>query len=487
MEEEAKKDTNWTICKNCKGNGKIKQRVRKKTLLNYEKALKQFKEQNCNGVAPILPKNQITTCLKCKGAGLVKVTNRNNPDKEKFPHVAIIGGGIGGVALAVACLHRGIPFTLYERDASFDTRSQGYGLTLQQASKAITGLGIVSLKNGITSTRHVVHTTEGEIIGEWGIRKWGRPEAKTSPKRTNIHIARQSLRLALLEQLGGDNKVSWGHQLLNFSTSKDEGVKLSFQVNNKIKYATADLVVGADGIRSTIRKLLFGEKISPLRYLDCIVILGICPLNKLEEIRSPLLDATTVFQTANGNERIYMMPYDSDSIMWQLSFPVSEKKAKELNLQGARALKEEAINRTKWHTPIPQIIAATNETQISGYPVYDRELLKADLLQKESNVTLIGDAAHPMSPFKGQGANQALLDALSLAREIYKGCNSLSHWKENGIRENALTTFETEMLERSASKVKSSAEAAQLLHSEIVLYKGDGPRGKHRKSPKEPH
>ncbi len=63
---------------------------------------------------------------------------------KAYPNVAIIGGGIGGVALAVACLHRGIPFTLYERDRDFAARSQGYGLTLQQACKAIEGLGTVT-------------------------------------------------------------------------------------------------------------------------------------------------------------------------------------------------------------------------------------------------------------------------------------------------------------------------------------------------------
>ena len=78
---------------------------------------------------------------------------------KDYPHVAIVGGGIGGVALAVACLHRGIPYTLYERDEDFDSRSQGYGLTLQQASKAIEGLGIFELKESLTSTRHVVHDT----------------------------------------------------------------------------------------------------------------------------------------------------------------------------------------------------------------------------------------------------------------------------------------------------------------------------------------
>ena len=470
----------WNICKNCKGEGKKRQRLRKKERLDYQKSLEVFEKNNFEGISPIKPIGVLQTCSNCKGSGLTYSNNQPLVDKEKYPHIAIIGGGIGGAALAVACLHRGIPFTLYERDNSFNERSQGYGLTLQQASKAMASLGILSLKEGITSTRHVVHTTDGKIIGEWGIRKWGRSDSKTAPKHKNIHIARQSLRLELLEQLGSHNNVKWGYQLLNFDESDNQVTRLKFQVNNEIKYAKADLIVGADGIRSTVRKLIIGDNITPLRYLDCIVILGICPLKKLKEIDSSLLDSATVFQTANGNERIYMMPYDSDNIMWQLSFPLSEKKAKELNRLGPKALKEEAIKRTKWHTPIPQIVTETQETLISGYPVYDRELLSSELLEKQKNITLIGDAAHPMSPFKGQGANQALLDALLLAREIAKGCNSLSNWRENGIRKNVLSSFESKMLERSAKKVKSSAEAADLLHSEIVLKTGNGPRGKHR-------
>ena len=123
-------------------------------------------------------------------------------------------------------------------------------------------------------------------------------------------------------------------------------------------------------------------------------------------------------------------------------------------------------------------MAATKEAQITGYPVYDRALLEPELLEKGSQVTLIGDAAHPMSPFKGQGANQALLDALALARGISKGCRSLSLWREAGVRESVLMEFETEMLKRSSVKVKDSAEAAKFLHSEVVLHEGDEPRGR---------
>jgi len=164
--------------------------------------------------------------------------------------------------------------------------------------------------------------------------------------------------------------------------------------------------------------------------------------------------------------------------MWQLSFPMSEKEAKALSAQGAQALKEEACRRCQWHDPIPQILEATLEAQISGYPVYDRAPLGPELLEKGAQMTLIGDAAHPMSPFKGQGANQALLDALALARGITKGCRPLSQWREVGVRESVLTEFELEMLERSATKVKDSAEAAQFLHSDTVLHEGDEPRGR---------
>ena len=470
------KETCWTICEECKGLGKKNLRLRKKSRLRYQTAIDEFEKKKDEGKNSARPKITQYLCENCNGSGLVPSAIPPIVNTENYPHVAIIGAGIGGVALAVACLHRGIPFTIYERDDSFDARAQGYGLTLQQASNAIKGFGLFSLKEGINSTRHVVHTTDGKEIIEWGMRSHS--NTKKSPKRINVHIPRQALRLALLKQLGGHNAVQWGHQLVGFKEREGKGIELNFQVNGVMKSAKADLVVGADGIRSVVRSLLIGDDISPLHYMGCMVILGICPLEAIKGVESSLLDSATVFQTVNGHERMYMMPYSLDTVMWQFSFPMTEEEAKALSAKGPQAIKEEAFRRAQWHNPIPQIVAATLLTQISGYPVYDRELLKSELLEKAGAVTLIGDAAHPMSPFKGQGANQALLDALALARSVSMKGESLSQWREVGIRKSTLTDFEEEMLARSAAKVKDSAEAAHLLHSDIVLRAGHGPKGR---------
>ena len=480
MDNTVTENKYWKICQDCNGQGKLASYKGMNVRFRKRKLGKQIDDIEPEEVAAKIIKGPLIKCMYCNGTGLVNSDSYPMVNNQMFHHVAIIGGGIGGVALAVACLHRGIPFTLYERDNGFNDRSQGYGLTLQQASNAIQGFGLFSLEKGVFSTRHVVHTTNGKIIGEWGVRKLTQPVDVMSPKRKNIHIARQALRLALLEQLGQHQNIKWGHQLINFKKCSDSGLELNFKVKGMVKSTKADIIVGADGIRSTVRKLLIGDDITPLCYLGCIVILGICPLSSIQGVDNTLLDSATVFQTANGNERIYIMPYSNESVMWQLSFPMEEENAKLLSSKGPKALKVEACLRTQWHEPVPQIVAVTLEEQISGYPVYDRAPLETELLQNAGAVTLIGDAAHPMSPFKGQGANQALLDALALARVISKNCSESSEWRKNGIRNSVLTEFESEMIKRSASKVKDSATAAHLLHSESILKEIDEPRGRNK-------
>lgn len=466
-------------CKNCHWQWKIQLPIWKRARRRYERYVYKFEQGDSTLTPPKQLIPQIDNCLHCAGSGLELAENTLSVNTKHYPRVAIIGGGIGGTALAVACLHRGIPFSLYERDASFDARSQWYGLTLQQASKAMQWFGISSLQGGITSTRHLVHDVWWKIIGEWGSRKYLKDENDNFKKRRNIHIPRQSLRSQLLSGLGDEKYVQWWHCLKNISARPDNTWQLEFQLKDQQKIAQADLVVAADGIRSSARSLLLGESVSPLRYLGCIVILGICPLSRLVGVESSLLDGKTVFQTVNGNERIYMMPYQRDTIMWQLSFPISEQDAITLSQQGPPAMKRESLRRLwHWHSPIAEILSATEISKISGYPVYDREPLDPKNLDSLWNATLLWDAMHPMSPFKWQGANQALLDALDLARNITQKCGPDSKWREKWLRDTLLKDFEIHMIARSTPKVYDSARAVELLHSRRVLHEGDTPRSR---------
>ncbi|WP_177766376.1 FAD-dependent monooxygenase [Flavobacterium sp. I3-2] len=457
----------WCVCDSCLGTGRKKQKNRKPNSVQNDVISEQTE----------IYKSIFKICKKCDGKGIVQSTEFPKTDVQKFPHIAIIGLGIAGITLAVACLHRGIPFSIFERDASFDVRSQGYGLTLQQASKILKALGITTISNGIVSSRHLVHDVSGNVLASWGKRKWIPNENFKNSKKTNIHIARQELRLMLLNQLITEKNVFWNHQLIDFKSDKINGNTLHFLVNGVKKEFKADVIVGADGIRSVVRNQLFGLQYKPLQYLGCLVILGICPLDKLEHINSDLLDSATVFQTANGMERIYIMPYANDSVMWQLSFPIKESEAIVLSKKGKFVLKKEAIKRTDWHSPIPEIVSATDENLITGYPVYDREILENELSEIDKPITLIGDAAHPMSPFKGQGANQAMLDGLALAQSIYAKFR-FNQFNKSSIREFVLNNFETEMISRSSIKVKDSAEAADFLHSKDVLSENNQPRRK---------
>ncbi len=83
-----------------------------------------------------------------------------------------------------------------------------------------------------------MHSTDGTVLGEWGVRNWQHSDTTKSPKRTNVHIARQSLRLALLQQLAAHphlhEALQWGHQLVGLQETP-AGIELSFVVDGQTK------------------------------------------------------------------------------------------------------------------------------------------------------------------------------------------------------------------------------------------------------------
>ena len=180
----------------------------------------------------------------------------------------------------------------------------------------------------------------------------------------------------------------------------------------------------------------------------------------------------------DGETRIYAMPFTSDGIMmWQLSFPISIEDAMKLNASGPVALLEEARSRCgKWHAPIDQLMKDTRSEDTTGYPTFDRPPPEITDLKysNSSSVVLIGDSTHPMSPFKGQGANQALIDGYKLAVSLAKHASLNSSVEE----------FWPDMVKRVRPKVDGSAKAAQILHSKEALVTGNVTRATAHKSQK---
>ena len=203
---------------------------------------------------------------------------------------------------------------------------------------------------------------------------------------------------------------------------------------------------------SSARSRHRAEDPDALTYCGLAVVLGIVDdatfLARLAKRR--------VFETVDGRVRVYAMPFTARSTMWQLSFPCSESDARRY-AKDPPALKENIESLcANWHHPIPGMLRETRLENVAGYPVYDREpldpgtlrpFLKGSRSLNPRRVTLIGDAAHPMTPFKAQGANQAVADAVLLARSLSDNVRALGVAK--GI-DAALPVFEKKMLARAS-------------------------------------
>jgi DNA alkylation damage repair protein AlkB len=173
---------------------------------------------------------------------------------------------------------------------------------------------------------------------------------------------------------------------------------------------------------------------------------------------------TTEVQTPLHTSQSYQSTNKRRKTMWQLSFPVSESsEAIRLSQLSQKELQLEVLQRCgKWHAPIPDLVNETPLESIWGTSLLDRDPQvfidhRTNLEihgRLPSRVVILGDAAHAMSPFKGQGANQALADGPLLA-----------NWLSKAQVDSAVRGFMAEMVRRSGVKVRASREAARELHS----------------------
>jgi salicylate hydroxylase len=310
--------------------------------------------------------------------------------------VLIAGGGIGGITALLALRQRGIAAELFEQASAFG--QAGAGLQVSgNATRILRTLGLGS------ALARVAYYPQGRDYRAWdnGDRLYYTPLGE----RAEAHFGAPyytAHRADLLDVLlGGLEAGSFrlGSRIERFDQD-DDGVTITLADGST---ATGDILIGADGIHSTVRGQMFGAELP--RYTGNVAWRGLVPAERVAH-----LDVARVAGVWMGPNRSIVQYYIAagKTFNW-IGISRSEAPARESWLAEGRI--EDALSEyAGWHDTIRAIIAAT--PRVLRQALYDREPLPD---WRIGRVVLLGDAAHPMMPFYAQGAAQSIEDGYVLA------------------------------------------------------------------------
>ncbi len=354
--------------------------------------------------------------------------------------IAVIGAGISGLTFTAA-LRRSVPgieVHIYERDPSADSRFQGYSLGL----KGDGGLPVLkSLGLYDQLSLQVVNIVNFAFCDQSGRVLLELP-ASGDEKRLTQRVKRQALKAALLGAVG-DTPIHSAMLAKGFRQN-DRGIEVQFENGQT---ASADYLISCDGAASAIRRQMVGDQ---KRYLDLTTILFDSP----QLIKHPLLEGG-YFITLGRNGTSVFCYRQPEGV--HLSYTVHAASESEISgLSAGTLLRLLQLETRSWHEPIPEIVASVDPASVVVRGYYDKEPLKHI---RQGHVWLIGDAAHPMSPSQGQGANMAMVDALKLA-ELF---GELA--VDPADEETKVNALERDIVRRGRQAVLASRNASEQFHT----------------------
>jgi 2-polyprenyl-6-methoxyphenol hydroxylase-like FAD-dependent oxidoreductase len=356
----------------------------------------------------------------------------------------VIGAGLSGLAFAAAMRRKApaVRITVCERDASAFSRPQGYAIGIRG-------------ETGVPALRDL--DLDGRVFGGDTVRvrdfvftdQRGRPLLERRPwsgddRTLTLRVRRHQLKTALLEALGDLAEVRYDHGCSGFETD-GEGVVAILDGQRRIR---ADYLVGCDGVASAVRAQVVGD--TP-RFLGLTAIYGDAPVQP----HHPLLSGGYFITLGRDGSSFFSYTQPGGSV--HFSYTMHAASPGELRADGAEELLVEVERRTAgWFDLVREILAAADLASVGVRDYYDRDPIAR---VRSGRVWLLGDAAHPMAPFQGQGANCGLLHGVRLAD--YFAAAQRGHAGADRLGKR----IEAELVRRGRRAVLASRKRARQLHT----------------------
>jgi 2-polyprenyl-6-methoxyphenol hydroxylase-like FAD-dependent oxidoreductase len=352
----------------------------------------------------------------------------------KYPaKVVVAGGGIGGLTATIALRRAGFEVVVFER--ATELREVGAGLLLAaNAQKALAKLGLAEAvaRLGTPASAGEIRSWRGHVLASIPAAEL---EKKIGTSSAAVH--RADLQALLVREVE-DGTLRVGTEVEAFEQD-ESGVRVLFADGGQ---ESADILIGADGLRSRVRAGLFGPK-EP-RYA------GYTAWRAVVEPNEDLLPWGAGFESWGRGARFGCAHVGRGRVYWfaTANAPEGGKDAPPGSPAGAKATLSHLFSG--WHRPVVDLVEAAEEGTILRTDIYDRVPLGERW--GTGRVTLLGDAAHPMTPNLGQGACQAIEDAVVLARCL----------GERGATAESLRSYERLRSDRVAMVVRRSRRVGSI-------------------------
>lgn len=375
--------------------------------------------------------------------------------KLKNKQIAIVGGGPGGLTLARLLQLKGANVKVYERDFNRDARVQGAPLDLHEES-GLAALRKANLLDAFKKNfrpgadKKVIVNERAEIF--FSDHNTKRAENFGS-EYFRPEIDRGPLRDILLESLQ-PGMVVWDSHFISME-KQNEGWLLHFKNGSS---TTADIVIAADGANSKIRPYITNIK----AFYSGITLLEVNIYNP--EKATPhiyaMLNGGKIMAFGNTNN-LFIGLKGSGDLTFYASFKAGENWSANNGLDYSDTTQLLAWFKTAYSGwgSIWYELFENAATPVVPRPIYCMPLNQT--WKALPSLTMLGDAAHVMPPFAGEGANMAMLDALELSECLTSG-------KYNTLQE-AISFYEVNMRNRAAIAAKESLENGERMHTEKTL------------------